>query len=123
MVDNGRWGFPSLEDKIVQRAVRTVLQCIYAEDFLSFSHGFRPGRSQHQALDALAYTIYEKRVNWVLDADIQGFFDEIDRDWLITFLEHRIGDRNQRIADVLHAHQQRYVRFKLAVIASCQIDV
>lgn len=86
-------GIASLEDKIVQCAVRTVLQCIYEEDFLGFSHGFRPGRSQHQALDALAYAIHEKRVNWVLDADIQGFFDEIDRDWLIKFLEHRIGDQ------------------------------
>ena len=86
-------GIASLEDKIVQRAVRTVLQCIYEEDFLGFSYGFRPDRSQHQALDALAYAIYEKRVNWVLDADIQGFFDEINRDWLIKFLEHRIGDR------------------------------
>ena len=69
-----------------------MLQCIYEEDFLGFSYGFRPGRSKHQALDALAYAIYKKRVNWVLDADIQGFFDEIDRDWLIKFLEHRIGD-------------------------------
>jgi RNA-directed DNA polymerase len=86
-------GIASLEDKIVQHAVRTVLQCIYEEDFLGFSYGFRPGRSQHQCLDALAYAICEKRVNWVLDADIQGFFDEIDRDWLIKFLEHRIGDR------------------------------
>ncbi len=86
-------GIASLEDKIVQHAVRTVLQCIYEEDFLGFNYGFRPGRSQHQALDALAYGISEKRVNWVLDADIQGFFDEIDRDWLIKFLEHRIGDR------------------------------
>jgi len=86
-------GIASLEDKIVQHAVRTVLECIYEEDFLGFSYGFRPGRSQHQALDALAYAISEERVNWVLDADIQGFFDEIDRDWLIKFLEHRIGDR------------------------------
>jgi group II intron reverse transcriptase/maturase len=86
-------GIASLEDKIVQHAVRVVLQCIYENDFLGFSYGFRPGRSQHQALDALAYAIYEKRVNWVLDADIQGFFDEIDRDWLVKFLEHRIGDR------------------------------
>jgi hypothetical protein len=69
-----------------------VLQCIYEEDFLGFSYGFRPDRSQHQALDALAYAIYEKRVNWVLDAGIQGFFDEINRGWLIKFLEHRIGD-------------------------------
>ena len=69
-------GIASLEDKIVQHAVRTVLQCIYEQDFLGFSYGFRPGCSQHQALDALAYAIYEKRVNWVLDADIQGFFDQ-----------------------------------------------
>jgi RNA-directed DNA polymerase len=86
-------GIASLEDKIVQHAVRTVLQCIYEEDFLGFSYGFRPGRSQHQALDALAYAISERRVNWVLDADIQGFLDEIDRDWWIKFLEHRMGDR------------------------------
>ena len=85
-------GIASLEDKIAQHAVRTVLQCIYETDFLGFSYGFRPGRSQHQALDALAYAISEKRVNWVLDADIQGFFDEIDRDWLVKFLEHRTGD-------------------------------
>ena len=86
-------GIASLEDKLVQHAVRTVLEDIYEQDFLGFNYGFRPGRSQHQALDALAYAIPEKRVNWVLDADIQGFFDEIDRDWLVKFLEHRIGDR------------------------------
>jgi len=86
-------GIASLEDKLVQHAVRTVLECIYELDFLGFNYGFRPGRSQHQALDALAYAIPEKRVNWVLDADIQGFFDEIDRDWLVKFLEHRISDR------------------------------
>ncbi len=85
-------GIASLEDKIVQRAVRSLLQCIYEEDFLGFSYGFRPHRSPHQALDALAFAVHEKRVNWVLDADIQGFFDEIDRDWLIKFLKHRIGD-------------------------------
>jgi group II intron reverse transcriptase/maturase len=86
-------GISSLEDKIVQHAVRTVLQCIYEADFLGFSYGFRPNRSQHDALDALSYAITEQRVNWVLDADIQGFFDEIDRDWLIKLLEHRIGDQ------------------------------
>jgi RNA-directed DNA polymerase len=93
-------GIASLEDKIVQHAVRTVLQCIYEEDFLGFSYGFRPQRSQHQALDALAFAVHEKRVNWVLDADIQGFFDEIDRDWLVKFLEHRIGDK--RILRLIH---------------------
>ena len=86
-------GIASLDDKIVQHAVRTVLQCIYEEDFLGFSYGFRPNRSPHDALDALAYAIPEKRVGWVLDADIKGFFDEIDRTWLVKFLEHRIGDK------------------------------
>jgi group II intron reverse transcriptase/maturase len=86
-------GITSLEDKIVQHTVRVVLQSIYEEDFLGFSYGFRPGRSPHQALDALAYGIYEERVNWILDADIKGFFDEIDRDWLVKFLEHRVGDK------------------------------
>ncbi len=86
-------GIPSLEDKIVQHAVRTVIECIYEEDFVGFSYGFRPRRSQHQALDALATGIDEKRVNWILDADIEGFFDKIDRDWLVKFIEHRIGDK------------------------------
>ena len=86
-------GIPSLEDKIVQHAVRMVLQCIYEEDFVGFSYGFRPHRSQHQALDALYVAITEKRVNWILDADIEGFFDNIDRDWLVKFIEHRIGDK------------------------------
>lgn len=86
-------GIPSLEDKIAQRALRTVLECIYEEDFRGFSYGFRPRRSPHQALDALYVGITEKRVNWVLDADIEGFFDNIDRDWLVTFIEHRVGDR------------------------------
>lgn len=86
-------GIPSLEDKIVQHAVRTVIECIYEEDFVGFSYGFRPRRSQHQALDALATGIDEKRVNWILDADIEGFFDNINRDWLVKFIEHRIGDK------------------------------
>ncbi|WP_202617386.1 group II intron reverse transcriptase/maturase [Roseimaritima sediminicola] len=86
-------GIPSLEDKIVQHAVRTVLQCIYEEDFVGFSYGFRPQRSQQQALDALYVGITEKRVNWILDADIEAFFDNIDRDWLIKFIEHRVGDK------------------------------
>ena len=86
-------GIPSLEDKIVQHAVRTVLQCIYEEDFVGFSYGFRPQRSQHQALDALYVGITEKRVNWILDADIEGFFDNIDRDWLVRFIEQRVGDK------------------------------
>ncbi len=86
-------GVASLEDKIVQQAVLWVLQSIYEQDFLGFSYGFRPGRSQHDALDALSAAIHGKRVNWVLDADIEGFFDTIDHQWLIKFLEHRIGDR------------------------------
>ena len=86
-------GIPSLEDKIVQHAVRTVLQCIYEEDFVGFSYGFRPHRSPHQALDSLFVAITEKRVNWILDADIEGYFDNIGRDWLIKFIEHRVGDK------------------------------
>ena len=86
-------GIASLEDKIVQHAVRTVLECIYEEDFLGFSYGFRPNRSAHDALDALAYAIPEQRVGWIVDADIKGFFDEIDRNWLVKFLEHRVGDK------------------------------
>jgi len=86
-------GIASLEDKIVQQAVQWVIQSIYEQDFVGFSYGFRPGRNQHMALDALSVAICDKRVNWVLDADIAGFFDAIDHDWLIKFLEHRIGDR------------------------------
>jgi retron-type reverse transcriptase len=86
-------GIASLEDKIVQQAVLWVLQSIYEQDFLGFSYGFRPGRSQHDALDALSVALTSKRVSWVLDADIAGFFDAIPHEWLIRFLEHRIGDR------------------------------
>jgi group II intron reverse transcriptase/maturase len=86
-------GVASLEDKIVQQALRIVMEQVYEEDFLGFSYGFRPGRSQHDALDALNVAIERKRINWVLDADIQGFFDAIDHQWMLTFLEHRIADR------------------------------
>jgi group II intron reverse transcriptase/maturase len=82
----------ALEDKIVQRAVTEVLNAVYEADFLGFSYGFRPGRSPHKALDALAAGIYRKRVNWVLDADIRDFFGSLDRDWLGKFLRHRIAD-------------------------------
>lgn len=85
-------GIASLEDKIVQQAVVRVLNAIYEQDFRGFSYGFRPGRSQHQALDALTVAICDRQVNWVLDADIKGFFDNIDHDWLMRFLKHRIGD-------------------------------
>ncbi len=86
-------GVASLEDKIVQQTVLWVLQSIYEQGFLGFSYGFRPGRRPHDALDALSVAITSKRVNWILDADIEGFFDAIDHEWLIEFLEHRIGDR------------------------------
>jgi len=86
-------GITALEDKIVQRAVVMVLSAIYEEDFLGFSYGFRPGRSQHDALDALAVGIGAARVNWILDADIRSYFDRIDQTWLVRFLEHRIGDQ------------------------------
>jgi len=88
-------GIAALEDKIVQQAVVTILNQVYEGDFLGFSYGFRPGRSQHQALDALWVGLMG-RVSWVLDADIQGFFDAIDHGWLLKFLEHRIGDRRLR---------------------------
>jgi RNA-directed DNA polymerase len=83
----------ALEDKIVQRAVVTLLNAIYEEEFLEFSFGFRPGRGSHDALDALFVGITYRKVNWILDADIRSFFDEINQEWLIRFLEHRIGDR------------------------------
>ena len=86
-------GIPSLEDKVVQQAARMVLEPIYEAQFVGFSYGFRPGRSQHDALDALAFVVERKRVNWVLDADIRSFFDTIDHGWMQQFLEHRIGDR------------------------------
>jgi group II intron reverse transcriptase/maturase len=83
----------SIEDKIVQQAVTTVLSTIYEEDFLGFSYGFRQGRGQHDALDALTTGITSQKVDWILDADIVSFFDEIDHDWMMRFLEHRIADR------------------------------
>ena len=86
-------GIAALEDKIVQRAVVEVLNAIYEEDFLGFSYGFRPGRSQHDALDALAAGICNTPVNWILDADIRSFFDSVSQGWLVRFLEHRIGDK------------------------------
>jgi retron-type reverse transcriptase len=76
-------GVAALEDKIVQQAVVTILNQIYEQDFRGFSYGFRPGRSQHQALDALNVGISRKKVNWVLDCDIQGFFDNLSHDWLL----------------------------------------
>ena len=86
-------GIAALEDKIVQRAVVEVLNVIYETDFLGFSYGFRPGRKPHDALDALAVAIADKRVNWVLDADIRDYFGSLDQAWLGRFLEHRVADR------------------------------
>src|SRR5881409_2743383 len=83
----------ALEDKIVQRAAAAVLNAIYEEDFLGFSYGFRAGRGTHDALDALCVWINSTKVNWIVDADIRSFFDEISQEWLVRFLEHRIGDR------------------------------
>jgi len=85
-------GVAALEDKIVQHAVTTILNQIYEEDFLGFSYGFRPGRNQHMALDALTAALKWKRVNYVLDADIRGFFDHIDHEWMMTFVQHRVAD-------------------------------
>ena len=85
-------GVAALEDKIVQRAAVEVLNAIYEEDFLGFSYGFRPGRSQHDALDALAFGITRTKVNYILDCDVRSFFDSVSHEWLVRFVEHRIGD-------------------------------
>ena len=87
-------GITALEDKMVQKVVgEVILTPIYEAVFLGFSYGFRPKRGAHDALDTLAYVIQRRKVNWIVDADIRAFFDRIDRDWLVRFLEHRIGDR------------------------------
>jgi group II intron reverse transcriptase/maturase len=86
-------GVAALEDKIVQQAVVTILNEIYEADFQGFSYGFRPGRSPHQALDALSVGLHRKRVNWVLDADIRGFFDQMSHEWTLKFLQHRVADQ------------------------------
>src|SRR5437667_3884600 len=86
-------GVTALEDKLLQRATVEVLNAIYQTDFLGFSYGFRPGRSPHHALDALYTGLLTRKVNWVLDLDIRGFFDAIDHAWLVKFIEHRIADR------------------------------
>ena len=85
-------GVAALEDKIVQRAVVEVLNAIYEQDFVGFSYGFRTGRSQHDALDALAFGIIHTPVNYILDCDIRSFFDSVSHDWLVRFVQHRIGD-------------------------------
>ena len=86
-------GMPCLEDKIVQNAVRAVLEQIYEAAFEKSSYGYRPGRTQHQAVDELGRTIQQKKVNYVVEADIKGFFDHVNQEWLMKFLEHRIGDK------------------------------
>ena len=85
-------GIAALEDKIVQLAVNWIMQAIFEEDFAGFSYGFRPGRSQHHALDAVVVGIERRKVNWIVDADIKGFFDSIDHEWTMKFIEHRIAD-------------------------------
>ena len=85
-------GVPALEDKIVQRATVEVLNAIYEEDFLGFSYGFRPGRNPHHALDALAVGLWTKKIRWVLDADIRNFFDTMEHEWIVKFVEHRVAD-------------------------------
>src|SRR5258708_39381053 len=82
----------ALEDKIVQRATGAVLNCIYEEEFLGVSYGFRPKRGQHDAPDALVVGVTDKKVNFILDADVRSFFDEVSQSWLIRFVEHRIAD-------------------------------
>src|SRR6202040_1653587 len=84
-------GIAALEDKIVQAAVVAILTPIYEAEFLGFSYGFRPGRSQHDALDALAYGIRARKINWILDCDVQSFFDKVSPEWLVRVMEHRVG--------------------------------
>ena len=86
-------GIAALEDKIVQQAVVTILNAIYEEDFLGFSYGFRPGRSPHQALDALWVALASQHVNYIVDADIRGFFDNLSHEWMLKFVQHRVADR------------------------------
>lgn len=96
-------GITALEDKIAQRAMVEVLNAVYEEEFLGFSYGFRPGRSQHDALDAVTVAIEQRKISWVLDADIKGFFDTINHDWMMRFVEHRIGDRR------VHRHIKKWL--------------
>lgn len=86
-------GISDLEDKIVQKSVKETLEQIYEADFLECSYGYRPGRSQHQALDALGRTIQQKKINYVVSADIRSFFDTVSHEWMVKFLEHKIADK------------------------------
>jgi len=109
-------GIASLEDKIVQRAMVEMLNEIYEAVFLGFSYGFRPGRGQHDALDALAYAIARTPVNWIIDADLRAYFDTVNHDWLIRFLEHRIGD--QRVIRLIRKWLKAGVMDGLNVMAT-----
>lgn len=109
-------GIASLEDKIVQRAMVEILNEIYESVFLGFSYGFRPGRGQHDALDALAYAITRTPVNWIIDADVRAYFDTVNHDWLIRFLEHRIGD--QRVIRLIRKWLKAGVMEGLDVMAT-----
>jgi group II intron reverse transcriptase/maturase len=93
-------GVAALEDKVVQQAVVTILNAVYEEDFRGFSYGFRPGRGPHDALDALNVGLLRKRVNWILDADIRGFFDNMDHEWTMKFVAHRVTD--PRVLRLIH---------------------
>jgi len=97
-------GITATEDKIVQRATVEVLQAIYEEDFLGFSYGFRPGRSQHNALDAVTVAITRRKIRWIFDADIRGFFDSMDHEWIERFVRHRIADRR------VHRHIRKWLK-------------
>jgi RNA-directed DNA polymerase len=88
-------GIAALADKIVEHAVVRILDPIWEEDFLGFSYGFRTGRSQHDALDALWVGIMRKKVNWILKLDVQAFFDKVDHAWMVKFVEHRVGDKRK----------------------------
>lgn len=109
-------GIASLEDKIVQRAMVEILNEIYEAVFLGFSYGFRPGRGQHDALDALAYAITRTPVNWIIDADLRAYFDTVNHEWLIRFLEHRIGD--QRVIRLIRKWLKAGVMEGLDVVAT-----
>lgn len=86
-------GIPALEDKLVQVGLVRILECIYEQDFIDDSYGFRPGRSCHDALRALSHTVEKGKVNWIVEADIKGFFDNVDHDWMMKFLAHRVGEK------------------------------
>jgi retron-type reverse transcriptase len=108
-------GVAALEDKIVQQAVVSILNQIYEVDFRGFSYGFRPGRNPHQALDALTVGIQTKRVSWVLDADIRGFFDNSSHEWTMKFMEHRVADRPEAGSIMVAVGGNRYSLIRPAI--------